>query len=58
MKYSLVGNIVKFGFLIFFTGGDKGCKLYLFLMNNEGNELFTLRTQNPMNGLLLPMLIK
>lgn len=43
MKYSLVGNIVKFvGF--FFKGRDKGCKLYLFLMNNEGNELFTLRT--------------
>lgn len=27
----------------FFKGIDKGRKLYLFLMNNEVNDLFTLR---------------
>lgn len=47
MKYLLVGNTLKFYFFVFFfffNGRDKECKLYLFLMNNEGKELFTHRT--------------
>lgn len=42
--FALVGNIAKGCLFFHFKETDKGHRLYLFLMNNEGNELFTLRT--------------